>query len=99
MDHLANTILQCRLFESMNVVIRHYCVKTSVMFSRLLQLDVMHSLSQIQVGMSTHSSSLNFCKRKEKKGQQNLKCHNTNGSTDGSGVQMELECKWNSNFE
>jgi hypothetical protein len=41
--------------------------------------------------MLAHSSSLNFYIRKERKYQQNLKCHNTNGSIDGNGVKMELE--------
>jgi hypothetical protein len=39
--------------------------------------------------MLTHSSSLNFCRRKERKDQQNLKCQNIDGSTNGK------ECNWN----
>ncbi len=44
-------------------------------------------LAKLQVGMPTHSSSLNFCRRKEKKDQQNMKCHNANGTW----VQMEFQ--------
>jgi len=50
---------------------------------------------RLQVGMSTHSSSLNFCRSKETKIQQNLKCHNVNGGR----MQMEFKCKWNSSLE
>ncbi len=57
-----------------------------------MQPDVMHSFTKLQVGMSTHSSSLNFYRSKEKKHQQNLKCRNRVGMR----VQMELESKWNS---
>jgi hypothetical protein len=53
----------------------------------------------LQVGMLAHFSSINFYTRNERKYQQNLKCHNTDGNTNGNGVQMELECKWNSNLE
>ncbi len=41
------------------------------------------------------SPSLNFCRSREKKPQENLKCHNKVGAR----VQMELESKWNSYFE
>jgi len=51
--------------------------------------------ARLQVGMSTHSSSLNFCRSKEKKHQQNLNYHNRVGTK----VQMELERKWNSYFK
>ncbi len=50
---------------------------------------------KLQVGMSTHFSSLNFCRSKETKLQPNLKCHNENGGR----MQMEIKCKWNSSFE
>jgi hypothetical protein len=50
-------------------------------------------LAILQVGMSTHSSPLNFCKKNEKKDEQNMKCHNRDGSIDGSGVQMEFHFK------
>ncbi len=47
--------------------------------------------TKLQVGMFTHSSSLNFYRSKEMKRQQNLKCQNRVGMR----VQMELESKWN----
>jgi hypothetical protein len=83
--------IQCRFFENTNVIVRHCYVQTSAVLSQLLQLDVMHSLARLQVGMSAHSSSLNFYRRKERKDQQNLECHNTDGSTDGTRMQMEFQ--------
>jgi len=47
------------------------------------------------MGMLAHILSLNFYKSKERKYQQNLKSNNR----DGNKVQMELDCKWISNFE
>jgi hypothetical protein len=51
----------------------------------------MHNFGKLQVGMSTHFSLVNFCRKKARKYQQNLKCHNTNGSINGN------ECIWNLN--
>jgi len=44
--------------------------------------------TRLQVGMSTHSSSLNFCKSKARKYQQNLKCQNEDGGPNGSIVHV-----------
>jgi len=41
--------------------------------------------AKLQLGMSAHSSSLNFYRSKEIKHQQNLKCHN------GVGMKMQME--------
>jgi len=46
--------------------------------------------AKLEMGMVAHSSSLNFYRRKEKKYQQNLKCHKQ------MEAYMEMECKWNS---
>jgi hypothetical protein len=50
MDHLAKTSIQCRLFESTNIVVKRRCVHTSATFFRLLQLNVMNSFYQIASG-------------------------------------------------
>ncbi len=47
------------------------------------------------MGMYAHSSSLNFCRSREKKHQIFFKCHNKVGVK----VQIELESKWKSYFE
>jgi hypothetical protein len=39
------------------------------------------------MGVSTHSSSLNLCKSKERKHEKILKCYNKKGDR----LQMELE--------
>ncbi len=53
-------------------------------------------LARLQVGMSDHSSSLNFCRSKEKKHKQNLKCYKEKKDRQ----QMEVQWKWTSyNFE
>jgi hypothetical protein len=44
--------------------------------------------------MSTHYSSLNFYRLKERKLHQNLKCQKGDG-----GPHIEVKCKWNSVFE
>jgi hypothetical protein len=42
--------IQCRLFESMNVVVRRHYLQTSAVFSQLLQPIVMHNFGQIASG-------------------------------------------------
>ncbi len=42
--------IQCKLFESTNVIIGHHYVWSSVAFPQLLQLNVMHSFYQITSG-------------------------------------------------
>jgi hypothetical protein len=84
----------------MNVFVRRHCVQKSAAFSQLLQPDVMHSFGQIASGHVNPLFIIELLqKKKERKDQQNLKCHSTNGSIDGNGMQMELKCKWNFNFE
>jgi hypothetical protein len=59
----------------------------------------MHSFGQI---LSGNVSPLFITELLNKKGKERLtkyEIHNRDGSTNGSGVQMELECKWNFNFE
>jgi hypothetical protein len=58
---------QSKLFESTNVVNRCQCVHTSAAFSRLLQLDVIHSFSHIASG---HVSPLFITKLLQKKGNE-----------------------------
>jgi hypothetical protein len=74
--------IQCKLFESTNVVIK--VPRFPDYFNHMLCTV----LAKLQVGISAHSSSLNFCKIKKRKDEKNLKFHNTNGSIDG--VQMEF---------
>jgi hypothetical protein len=59
----------------------------------------MHNFGQITCG---HVSPLFIIELLHKKGKERLTkfgIHNKDGSTNGSGMQMELECKWNFNFE
>jgi hypothetical protein len=42
--------IQCRLFESLNVIIRHHCVQTNVVIPRSLQPNVMHNFGYITSG-------------------------------------------------
>ncbi len=71
--------IQCRLFESMNVIVRHCCVQTNVVIPDCCNQMLCIVLAKMQVGMSAHSSSLNFCRSKERKHQKNLKCYNGKG--------------------
>jgi hypothetical protein len=42
--------IQCRLFESMNVIVGRCCIETNVAISQLLQPHIMHSFYQIVNG-------------------------------------------------
>jgi hypothetical protein len=58
--------IQCRLFESTNVAVRYCCVQTNVMFSQLLQLDVMHNFNQIANGHVSPHFIIKFLQKKGK---------------------------------
>jgi len=68
--------IQCRLFESPNIIIRCHYIKISVMIPRLLQPNVMHSFGYITSG---HVRPLLIIKLLQIKGKETLeKCEMIN---------------------
>ncbi len=89
--------IQYRLFESTNVILRLRCVQTSVVFSQLLQPDVMHSFNKIASG---HVSPLIIIELLQKKGKeistkfemsQHKWKHRWKWSADGTQMKMEFQ--------
>jgi len=61
--------IQCRLFKNMNVVVEFDVVvyRQVLHFPNCYNQMLCTVFAKLQVAMSTHSSSLNFCKSKERK--------------------------------